>query len=314
MTMKIVPLGDRYGFGSVVTGIGPAMLDDQAVRDELKALFEDRGLILFRGVEGHDMQLALSTIFGPLKDHPVASVKRAEGQPSIIDMRYDPEEGTLFEMEGREVAHWLPWHFDHCYNDTLNRGGVLRPVEIAAQAGETGFLDGIEAYDALSDDLRRKIADLNVVYRMELYMTMPFGRPAGYKVVHVPDYARVVMEDAGRLPRAIHPMVFQRTSDGRRVLNLSPWMAEGIEGHEDAAGAALLEEVIAAMIAGARPYFHSWRADDMIAWDNWRMLHSVSGHPKDQPRRMQRTTIMGDYGLGRFEDGAQGGAVLEMTV
>jgi hypothetical protein len=29
---------------------------------------------------------------------------------------------------------------------------------------------------------------------------------------------------------------------------------------------------------------------------------------------MQRTTIKGDYGLGRFENGGVGGAILENTV
>jgi taurine dioxygenase len=34
------------------------------------------------------------------------------------------------------------------------------------------------------------------------------------------------------------------------------------------------------------------------------MLHSVSGMDPKYGRRMQRTTIRGDYGLGRFENGA----------
>jgi taurine dioxygenase len=39
----------------------------------------------------------------------------------------------------------------------------------------------------------------------------------------------------------------------------------------------------------------------MLIWDNWRILHSVSGSPPDAGRCMHRTTIAGDYGLGRFE-------------
>ena len=30
----------------------------------------------------------------------------------------------------RQLSQWLPWHFDHCYNDQLNRAGVLRAVEV----------------------------------------------------------------------------------------------------------------------------------------------------------------------------------------
>ena len=48
-------------------------------------------------------------------------------------------------------------------------------------------------------------------------------------------------------------------------------------------------------------YFHTWNATDMVIWDNWRVLHSVSGSPPESGRCMHRTTIAGDYGLGRFE-------------
>lgn len=52
----------------------------------------------------------------------------------------------------------------------------------------------------------------------------------------------------------------------------------------------------------------------MVIWDNWRMLHAVSGHDPDEARVMHRTTIEGDYGLGYFEGHAVGDEILEMTV
>ena len=48
-------------------------------------------------------------------------------------------------------------------------------------------------------------------------------------------------------------------------------------------------------------YFHRWQPTDMVIWDNWRCLHWVSGMSPDHTRCMHRTTIEGDYGLGRFE-------------
>jgi hypothetical protein len=47
---------------------------------------------------------------------------------------------------------------------------------------------------------------------------------------------------------------------------------------------------------------------------NWRMLHSVSGCSPDHPRKMHRTTIAGDYGLGYFENDSKDQAILEMTI
>ena len=62
-------------------------------------------------------------------------------------------------------------------------------------------------------------------------------------------------------------------------------------GHdvEDAEGEALLEVLIQEIYAKMQPYFHSWKPTDMIIWDNWRFLHSVSGHDPQHSRRVQRT-------------------------
>ena len=78
-------------------------------------------------------------------------------------------------------------------------------------------------------------------------------------------------------------------------------MAVGIEHQEDDVGDALLGELCREMISSARPYFHEWKPTDLLVWDNWRMLHSATGTDPAQPRRMHRTTIIGDYGLGCFE-------------
>jgi taurine dioxygenase len=91
-------------------------------------------------------------------------------------------------------------------------------------------------------------------------------------------------------------------------------MALGIQGREDDDGDALLEEVVAEMVARTHPYFHNWRPDEMITWDNWRMLHRVTGADPTHERRMHRTTIVGDYALGAFEDGGRAFGALRMTV
>ena len=90
-------------------------------------------------------------------------------------------------------------------------------------------------------------------------------------------------------------------------------MAVGIEHHEDAAGDALLEELCQEMLGRATPYFHRWKPTEMMVWDNWRMLHSVSGTSPQNRRRMQRTTILGDYGLGYFENRRESAPVAEAT-
>ena len=72
---------------------------------------------------------------------------------------------------------------------------------------------------------------------------------------------------------------------------------------------APFEAVCQEVNAKTHAYWHVWKPTDMLIWDNWRMLHAVEGCDPKYERRMQRTTIKGDYGLGYFEDGKRPGEV-----
>ncbi len=315
--ISVEAVSDDLSFGSRVSGITRATLQDEAVRRQLADLFQDRGLIVFEDVEPtSQMHVAISNVFGPLKDHPVASVPRAdqETMPGVIDMRCEPNSAGIVEIDQQRLSQWLPWHFDHCYNNELNRAGVLRALEIPPEGGMTGFADCIELYNAISPALREKIEGRNIVYTLDLaYCNMRFGKPPTFReIVPHPGHLKFI-ELAKTLPRAIHPAVWTRPT-GEKVLHISPWMAVGIEGQEDPEGDALLAAACEEILDKVHPYFHRWNATDMLIWDNWRVLHSVSGHDPKYPRRMQRTTIKGDYGLGYFENNRTGDKLLEMTV
>ncbi len=316
-TITVSPLSGEVSFGSRVSGVTLDLLREEAVRNQLNDVFQQRGLIVFEDVEPTSrMHVEISNVFGPLKDHPVAAVERVDNDtmPGVIDMRNDPSDTGIWEIEGKRLAHWLPWHFDHCYNNELNRAGVLRALEIPPEGGLTGFADGIELYQAISPELRKKLESRKIVYTLDLaYDHMRFGKPVTFREIKAqPGHAKMT-ELAKTLPRAIHPAVWTRKS-GEKVLHVSPWMAVGIEGEENAEGDSLLAAACEEILAKVHPYFHSWKPTDMLIWDNWRVLHSVSGHDPKYPRRMQRTTIKGDYGLGYFENNGVGDKVLEMTV
>jgi taurine dioxygenase len=306
-TITVHPIRDDLSFGGRVTGVGLEQLGDPAVRSRLTQAFEERGLLIFEDVEPTaEMQVAISTVFGPLKDHPSTATPRAGEALGVIEIRHNPDEGGVVQVDGRLLSQWLPWHFDHCYNDQLNRAGVLRAVEIPPDGGRTGFVDGIALYAAISPEVRDRIEGEMVIYAMDVILdNLRFGRPAGFVEVQASAGAAAVMTEYEHRPRAIHPAVWTRRS-GEKVLHVSPWMAKGIEGRDEAAAEALLTEVCDEIVEAAKglSYFHRWDPSDMVIWDNWRVLHSVSGSAPENGRCMHRTTIAGDYGLGRFEDRA----------
>jgi alpha-ketoglutarate-dependent taurine dioxygenase len=315
VSITVRPLREDLSFGSRIGGVNYSVLSDMTVRRQINDLFEDRGLIVFEDVEPTPkMQLAISDVFGPLKDHPVKIVPRVnrDDAPGVIEMKLDPAKSAIVDIDGKALIGWLPWHFDHCYNNELNRAGVLRAIEIPPEGGLTGFADGIELYNAISPGLRNLIEGRKIIYTLDLlYSHMRFGKPKGFREIQSTPHD--ILEIAKTFPRAIHPAVWTRKS-GEKVLHVSGWHSVGIEGHEDAEGDILLEAVCQEIMAKVNPYFHGWKSTDMLIWDNWRMLHSVTGCDPKYPRCMHRTTIKGDYGLGYFENNVKGNAALEMTV
>jgi taurine dioxygenase len=316
--IKVRPLRDDLSFGAIVGGVDSNNVTDEAVRGELNAVFEDRGLIIFENIEqSPKMHVAVSKAFGPLKDHPTKSTARtAEDEAKgVIDMHYVPPADPasidgLVEIEGRRLARFSPWHFDHCYNDELNRAGVLRSPVIAPAGGRTGFMDGVELYRQFPKDLRDKIENLTIIYTLDTRLSkMRFG--VNFKPLADPSQTKELLKEVAIFPRAMHPAAWTRRS-GERVLHVGPWMAVGIERNENPEGDALFEQAcqeINRLGKGSSAYWHKWRPTDMVIWDNWRMLHAVEGCDAKYERHTMRTTIRGDYGLGYFEDGKKIGEV-----
>ena len=318
--IKVRNLRDDLAFGARIEGVNWETLADEAVRAEINRVFEDRGMIVFEGMEPTSkMQVELSKVFGPLKDHPTKSTPRddetGDSALGVIDMHYKPSDDPenvdgLVEINGQKLARYSPWHFDHCYNDELNRAGVLRAPINAPVGGRTGFMDGIEVYKQFPKNLRDRLETLNIIYTLDTRLTkMRFG--VTFKPLGDPPQTKELLKEVAIFPRAMHPAVWTRKT-GEKVLHVGPWMSVGVEHHEDPEGEAFYDEVCHAIMRmgdGACAYWHDWKPTDMVIWDNWRMLHAVEGCEAKYERQTLRTTIKGDYGLGYFEDGKKIGEV-----
>lgn len=126
--LDVSQLQDDLPFGARIRGVTGEALADDSVRAEIVRVFQDRGMIVFEGIENSsDMQVLLSNVFGPLKEHPVKTVDRvdAEKMPGVISIKTGPQ-AHIVEIDGKQLMTWQPWHFDHSYNNELNRAGVLR--------------------------------------------------------------------------------------------------------------------------------------------------------------------------------------------
>jgi taurine dioxygenase len=302
-SISITPVSPELSFGARVAGVTRENVTDANLRAELNAAFEQHGVLVFEGVEPSiDMQIAVSEVFGPLKGHSYKGITTVkDAPPGVMELSRRPGEGDVFEVDGEPLTGWVPWHFDACYNSELNRAGVLRVIESPPEGGRTGFADGIQMYRDVSPALRDKFEDLEILYHPKLmFVNMRYGRPRRIALRRLSDPTNNMFQVNAESPRAIHPAIWQRKS-GEKVLHLAPWQNDGILGHEDDEGDALLEAMIAEMKRVMKPYWHIWSPGELVIWDNWRLVHSASGHSPEHGRLVHRTTIEGDYGLGRWE-------------
>jgi len=302
MAIKTWKVAEGVDLGVRMAGITPDLLDDEGVRDEIRKVFVREGLIVFENVEqSTEMQLKLSTVMGPIKEHPARRRADAELQTGLGEIASGPE-FAVFEVGGQPRITWQPWHFDHCYNDELNYARVLRAVTVPEEGGETLFADGIQIYNDMSPAIRAKAEDLKILYKLDLQMTnQKYGMPADLRELR-PHEGKI--NEIGKLfPRAVHPAVWTRPT-GEKVMHMAPYMAKGIEGMENAGGDALFEEIWREIVRVMKVYTHCWKAADMLIWDNLRVLHQAPGCDPKFNRVMHHTTVKGDYGLGYFENGA----------
>lgn len=298
--LGITQLSKDHPFGARISGVNREALKDEATCRQLRDVFEDRGMIVFEDIEqSEDMQFALSDVFGPPQVYAIKDLSIEPGKrQGVINIGAQAGKGTIVEFGGTRRAGHVPWHFDACYVEKLNRAGLLRVVTSPPEGGRTGFADGIQMYGALPAEWQAKADDLSVVYyQYNMQHNQRFGMPEDWRLIQLQEEARKLSEASRDIPRSVHPAVWQRRT-GEKVLHISPWQADGVAGREGAGGDALLEELIQQMYAAMKPYWHDWKPADMLIWDNWRFLHSAGGYDPQYGRDVRRTTIMGDYGLG----------------
>ena len=145
---------------------------DEALREELEALWLEHAILLFRDQDiDAKKQIEFSAIFGELERHPL-EVHMDNEHPELFVL----ESGTQPQRDAIETSYWdgvpvvgrLDWHMDLHYTGKPNRGALLRAVTIAEQDGTTGFGDLAKAYDALDVETQQRLEGLEVTYVFEM--------------------------------------------------------------------------------------------------------------------------------------------------
>ncbi len=279
---------------------------DASTASELKDIWLEHGIVLFRGQDiTPGKQIEFSRLFGPLAMHPLKATTSDE-HPELFVLVNEPEKEKFMTAtyQGEQVVSRLDWHMDLHYTGRPNHGAVLRSVVCADRDGLTGFGDLAKAYDALDEETRSLVENLEVIYSFNMQRRhMRFVDLEGYEPgPYSPRNPKQL--DFPSFPDVVYPAVVTHPVTGRKVLEIFEQMLDRVKSPQDAGLSAdealdLLQQLVEHTRKPEFHYFHRWEPGDMILWDNWRAMHCATGTPPGTERLIHRTTIEGDATLGR---------------
>jgi alpha-ketoglutarate-dependent taurine dioxygenase len=240
---------------------------------EIRALLEQRGVIVVRGLDLDDaQQVAFSRTLG--------SVMELDGDAVF--------EVTLDEKQNPEYAEYnfgnFSWHMDRTDLDVPNLSSILRPKKLSPSGGQTQFANTYAAYDDLPEPVKRSLDGLRVVHRVESSFRESIRNPTEEQLARWRSH-----------PPRVHPLVWHHRS-GRTSLALSTSASE-VVGMDREEGEALLRRLMARATQPEYVYTHSWEMGDLVFWDNTGTMHRVLPYDPGCGRCMHRTTLAGEEPL-----------------
>ena len=252
--------------------------------DAIKEAFAKYAVLIFPDQHlSQDQHLDFAKHFGPLettialyrKDQPLRLRKE------FADVSNLSPDNKVWGKDSRQRMFQLGnrlWHTDSSFKRLPARASLLYARTIPPIGGHTEFSDERAAYDALDDDMKRRLGSLVAEHSI-------FNSRARLGFTEFSDEERQGMPPV--------PQVVVRTipESGRKSLYLASH-AGRIFGMPDQEGRALIEELVAHATQRQFVYTHRWRVHDLVIWDNRSTMHRGTDFDDLRWKRdMQRATV-----------------------
>ena len=232
---------------------------------EIRALLEERGVVVFRELNLTDEQQTIfTTTLGPIAEE-------------IFKISMDPLENPLFAYTKGAFF----WHIDGTMSDVPIFASIMSGRRLSSVGGQTEFANTYAAYEDLPPSEQKALEKIRVVHMFEASQRM---------VNPEPDYRTV--QDWQWFGPNVLPLVWTHRS-GRKSLVLGA-TASHVEGMGAQESLALLTRLREHATQPQFVYRHEWTVGDLVIWDNTGTMHRAIAYPHDSGRLMHRTTIRGD--------------------
>ena len=202
------------------------------------------------------------------------------GFPEIVQVGNLPEKGKPSVYLNRGGVEW---HTDSPGSSHPAGCSLLYCLEseIPDGGGETGFASTVTGYLALPDDIRTKIAEVELVHSFNTFN----DKVAAYADSTVPAQdgeLRTRNADTVDCLVQTHPLT------GDRLIYVSHAMVKGFLGIEAEQGREMVAELVDRLTAPERIYKHQWRPGDLMVFDNRSCLHTPFPYAYDDYPRTRR--------------------------
>ena len=258
---------------------------DKATLDMIRAGMDEFAVLVFRDQPFADEeQLAFAKrLDGVLHSKTGAAVvkKNRFGNEALTDISNVDESGALLKSDDRRRAYALGnrlWHTDASFEDPPGRYSMLHARVLPPVEADTEFADMRAAYDELDDATKAKLEGLQV------HHSIAYSRETlGFEFSE---------EERARLKGAVHPLVRTNPRTARRSLYLASH-ASHVVGWPVPDGRLLLRDLTEHATQPRFVYRHSWRAADLVIWDNLATMHRARPFDDSAHRReLRRVTTL----------------------
>lgn len=282
MAITVVPV--TPSFAAEVGDVDLSSPLDPTDLQSIKDAFATYAVLIFPDQHlSQDQHLDFAKHFGPLettigvyrKDAPLRVRKEFA---DVSNLNHDNE------VWGKESRHRMfqmgnrIWHTDSSFKRLPALASMLYARSIAPVGGHTEFADERAAYDALPDDMKRRLESLVAEHSI-------FNSRARLGFTNFSD------EERRELPPVPQVMVRTIPESGRKSLYLASH-AGRILGMGEPEGRALIDELIAHATQRQFVYTHRWRLYDLVMWDNRCTMHRGTDFDDLRWKRdVQRATV-----------------------
>jgi alpha-ketoglutarate-dependent taurine dioxygenase len=279
-TMKITKLKEQIG--AIVTGIDLAAPIDAATQKQLYDAVVENVVLVIRG-QKHltPAQLqAAGELFGELMEDQNRRYL-VDGFPliSVLDNRHKDSKGQPAKMAGNAT-----WHTDHTNQERPPKFTMLYAVAVPDKGGETSVCNSRAAYEALPEDLKRRIDGMKTENTLI--------SSARFKNAN-PDIVKDQLESTK--PPTIHPLVRTHPDTGTKAVWFHKSKTETVTGLTPEETQEFLQDLTDKITQPQFCYAHQYQPGDLLIIDDRASLHKAGfAADPNQHRRLYRMLVRGD--------------------